>query len=43
MKIMTGSGMWIIGIIFTVSTVSALIQSFSLYRLARRTGKRMKI
>jgi len=40
MKIMTGAGMWIIGIIFGLS---ALIQSFLFYRLARGTGKRMKI
>jgi len=40
MKVMTGSGMWIIGIIFAVS---ALIQSFLFYRLARGTGKRMKM
>lgn len=40
MKIMTGTGMWVVGIIFAVS---ALIQSYLFYRLARGTGKRMQI
>ena len=36
----TSPGMWIIGFIFAAN---ALIQSYLFYRLARKTGTKMKI